>query len=88
MIGTPLQGTKLDPREWMAVASIIVERRRPLSVRQIARDTGVRPATIWGIRRKLKELDATSDPQLSFVHALIRQAQRDEEERAILRRQP
>lgn len=70
-VGTLFHGTHIPLRDWFIVLALMLDVKRSASSYQIARDLGIRRATVWTMMHRIRKVMAADPEQFWLLNALV-----------------
>ena len=70
-VGTLFHGTHLPLRNWFLVLALMLNAKKSASAYQIARDTGIRRATVWSMMHRIRTAMAADTDESRLLHGLV-----------------
>jgi len=70
-VGTLFHGTHIPLRNWFLVLALMLNAKKSCSAYQIARDLGMRRATVWSIMHRIRSAMAADPEQENLLHGIV-----------------
>ena len=70
-IGTLFHGTHIQLRNWFLVLALMLNAKKSASSYQIARDLGMRRATVWSMMQRIRTAMAADPAQERLLHGIV-----------------
>lgn len=70
-VGTIFHGTHIPLQKWFLVLGLMLNAKKSASSMQIARDLGMRQATVWSIMHRARVAMAEDQKQARLLHGLV-----------------
>lgn len=70
-VGTIFHGTPIPLRSWFLVLALMLNAKKSSSAYQIARDTGIRRATVWSMMHRIRVAMASDAKQSALLHGIV-----------------
>lgn len=70
-VGTLFHGTHIPLRNWFLVLALMLNAKKSASAYQIARDLGMRRATVWSIMHRIRTAMAADPDQDRLLHGIV-----------------
>ena len=70
-VGTLFHGTHIPLRSWFLVLALMLNTENPASPYQIARDLGMRRATVWSMLQRIRAAMAADPEQDRLLHEIV-----------------
>ena len=70
-VGTLFHGTHIPLRNWFLVLALMLNAKKSASAYQIARDLGMRRATVWSIMHRVRTAMAADPDQERLLHGIV-----------------
>ncbi len=70
-VGTLFHGTHVPLRSWFLVLALMLNAKKSASAYQIARDVGMRRATVWSMMQRIRTAMAADPEQETLLHGIV-----------------
>lgn len=70
-VGTLFHGTHVPLRSWFLVLALMLNAKKSASAYQIARDLGMRRATVWTMMQRMRIVIETDNEQKKLLHRIV-----------------
>lgn len=70
-VGTLFHGTHIPLRNWFLVLALMLNAKKSASAYQIARDLGMRRATVWSMMHRIRAAMAADPAQEELLHGIV-----------------
>jgi transposase-like protein len=70
-VGTIFHGTHVPLRSWFLVLALMLNAKKSASACQIARDTGIRRATVWSMMHRIRVAMDSDIDQSSLLYGIV-----------------
>jgi transposase-like protein len=70
-VGTLFHGTHVPLRNWFLVLALMLNAKKSASAYQIARDLGMRRATVWSMMHRVRTAMAADPMQNKLLHGIV-----------------
>jgi transposase-like protein len=70
-VGTIFHGTHISLRNWFLILALMLNAKKSASAYQIARDLGMRRATVWSIMHRIRAVMAGDENQADLLHGIV-----------------
>lgn len=70
-VGTLFHGTHVPLRNWFLVLALMLNAKKSASAYQIARDLGMRRATVWSMMQRVRTAMAADPAQEKLLHGIV-----------------
>ncbi|MFN2375972.1 MAG: IS1595 family transposase [Candidatus Binatia bacterium] len=70
-VGTIFHGTHVSLRNWFLVLALMLNAKKSASACQIARDLGMRRATVWSMMHRIRTAMATDQDQSALLYGIV-----------------
>jgi transposase-like protein len=70
-VGTLFHGTHIPLRNWFLVLALMLNAKKSASAYQIARDLGMRRATVWSIMHRIRAAMAADPEEEKLLHGIV-----------------
>lgn len=70
-VGTIFHGTHIQLRNWYLVIALMLNAKKSASACQIARDIGIRRATVWSMMHRVRIAMASDADQRDLLHGIV-----------------
>ena len=70
-VGTIFHGTHVPLKNWFLVLALMLNAKKSASAYQIARDLGMRRATVWSMMHRVRLAMATDADQGALLHGIV-----------------
>lgn len=70
-VGTLFHGTHIPLRNWFLCLALMLNAKKSASAYQIARDLGMRRATVWSMMHRIRTAMATDPEQDQLLHGIV-----------------
>lgn len=70
-VGTLFHGTHVPLRNWFLVLALMLNAKKSCSAYQIARDLGMRRATVWSMMQRVRTAMAADPDQERLLHGIV-----------------
>jgi transposase-like protein len=70
-VGTLFHGTHIPLRNWFIILALMLNAKKSASSYQIARDTGMRRATVWSVMHRIRAAMAADPDQDRLLHGIV-----------------
>lgn len=70
-VGTLFHGTHVPLRNWFLVLALMLNAKKSASAYQIARDLGMRRATVWSLMHRIRTAIAADPVQDRLLHGIV-----------------
>ena len=70
-VGTLFHGTHIKLRNWFLVLALMLNAKKSMSAYQIARDLGMRRATVWTMMQRIRAAMADDPAQENLLHGIV-----------------
>lgn len=70
-VGTIFHGTHIELRSWFLLLALMLNAKKSASACQIARDLGIRRATVWSMMHRVRVAMETDQFQSRLLHGIV-----------------
>lgn len=70
-VGTIFHGTHVPLRNWFLLLGLMLNAKKSASAYQIARDIGMRRATVWSMMHRVRVVMASDPEQSKLLHGIV-----------------
>lgn len=70
-VGTLFHGTHVPLRNWFLVLALMLNAKRNMSAYQIARDLGMRRATVWSMMQRIRTAMSADNDQKRLLYGIV-----------------
>lgn len=70
-VGTIFHGTHVSLRNWFLLLALMLNAKKSASACQIARDLGIRRATVWSIMHRVRVAMNDDNSQFKLLHGIV-----------------
>lgn len=70
-VGTLFHGTHVPLRSWFLLLALMLNAKKSASAHQLARDLGMRRATVWSMMHRIRTAMAADPDQARLLHGIV-----------------